>query len=224
MQPSTTKLKICGITNLADARYCAGAGVDYLGFIQHRPSPRFIEPAKAKEIISWLYGPEPVGVFVYEGAPNEDTETRTWIDQVNETIRFVGFSMIQIHGTLSPDLLDLIEVPIIKAFSVSPSTTPEALMQQALAYAEANYFLLDTAKAGMWGGTGEAFDWDTAKEATETYDVFIAGGLNASNIEEVIRTVNPYAIDIASGVEESPGVKDFDKLADVFDILSELQS
>ena len=91
MNETSTKLKICGITSLADARYCAGAGVDYLGFIQYKNSPRYVEPAQAKEIIGWLYGPEPVGVFVNETAV-----------AINQVVGEVGFTHAQIHGEYEP--------------------------------------------------------------------------------------------------------------------------
>ena len=212
MSKTSTKLKICGITTLADARYCAGAGVDYLGFIQYPQSPRYIEPEKAKEIIGWLYGPETVGVYVNESH-----------DTVNASADATGFSIVQIHGDQPPEYFDEIDKPTIKAISISPGSTAKDLLVQLDNYAPAvDYFLLDTAKAGMWGGTGTTFDWQIALEATQKYPVFIAGGITGSNIREVVETLHPFAVDIASGVEESPGVKDFDKLADLFDVFNSL--
>lgn len=214
MNEPTTKLKICGITSLADARYCAGAGVDYLGFIQYPGSPRYIEPAQAKEIIGWLYGPEPVGVFVNETA-----------EVINERVSTVGFTYAQIHGEYEPSFFKEITVPTIKAISIHPHTTSEELKDQLSRYAgSVDYFLLDTAKAGLWGGTGSTFDWDVAKELVQQYPMFIAGGIDASNINQVIEALHPYAVDLASGVEESPGVKDFDKLAALFDAYQSINS
>ena len=209
MSSSPTKLKICGITTLADARYCAGAGVDYLGFIQYPDSPRYITPDQAREIIGWLYGPEPVGVFVNETA-----------ERINEQAASTGFSLVQVHGDYEPAFFNAIEKPVIKAVSIHPHTTPEELAVHLDAFAdEVDYFLLDTAKAGLWGGTGTTFNWDIARELTEKYPIFIAGGLNASNVQDVIESLHPYAVDLSSSVEESPGVKDFDRLADVFDAM-----
>ena len=214
MNDTATKLKICGITSLADARYCAGAGVDYLGFIQYAGSPRYIEPAQAKEIIGWLYGPEPVGVFV-----NETAET------INNIVSNAGFTHAQIHGEYEPQFFQAIDVPTIKAVSIHPHTTGHELSDHLTRFADAvDYFLLDTAKAGLWGGTGSTFDWEIAKELVEQFPIFIAGGINAANIRRVIDTLHPYAVDLASSVEESPGVKDFDKLADLFDAYQSVNS
>lgn len=214
MNEQPTKLKICGITSLADARYCAGAGVDFLGFIQYAGSPRYIEPAQAKEIIGWLYGPEAVGVFV-----NETAQT------INERASTVGFTYAQIHGEYEPSFFKEIDVPTIKAVSIHPHTTPDDLKAHLSQFAEVvDYFLLDTAKAGLWGGTGSTFNWDIAKEWVNQYQMFIAGGIDASNITQVIETLHPFAVDLASGVEESPGVKDFDKLAALFDAYQSINS
>ena len=81
-----------------------------------------------------------------------------------------------------------------------------------------DFFLLDTAKAGLFGGTGETFNWEIARPLTENYPLFIAGGLNAENIGTVIQSLEPYAVDLSSSVESAPGVKDFDKLAALFDV------
>ena len=214
MKDTPTKLKICGITSLADARYCAGAGVDFLGFIQYPDSPRFIEPAQAKEIIGWLYGPEPVGVFVNESA-----------DIINMTASGVGFTHAQIHGEYEPDFFKEINIPTIKAVPIHPHSTANELRDHLARFANVvDYFLLDTAKAGLWGGTGSTFDWSIAKELVSQYPLFIAGGINPTNIRQVIDTLHPYAVDLASGVEESPGVKDFDKLAALFDAFESLNS
>ena len=214
MNETSTKLKICGITSLADARYCAGAGVDYLGFIQYKDSPRYIEPAQAKEIIGWLYGPEPVGVFVNETAAS-----------INQLVADVGFTHAQIHGDYEPAFFKDISAKTIKAVSIHPHTSPEELKAQFSRYAEGvDFFLLDTAKAGLWGGTGTPFNWEVAKEIVQDYPTFIAGGIDALNILQVIETLHPYAVDLASGVEESPGVKDFDKLADLFEAFQSLNT
>ncbi len=205
---SHTKIKICGITSLADARYCAGAGVDYLGFIQYPDSPRYIPPSEAKAIIEWLYGPETVGVFV-----NETAET------INRVVEETGFDVAQVHGQMMPDEVANISCKTILALAVSEETTPASLEAQLATYEDAvDYFLLDTAKAGLYGGTGATFNWDIARNLTAAYPIFIAGGLGAHNIAEVIQTLSPFAIDLSSSVESSPGVKDFDKLGELFDV------
>ncbi len=210
---SRPRIKICGITTLADARYCAGAGIEYLGFIQYKQSPRYVSPAEAKKIIGWLYGPEPVGVFVNEPA-----------DTVNKIVEDTGFQVAQLHGEMSPEELADIECKTIKALAVAEHTTVDVLQRQMDLYQDAvDYFLLDTAKAGMHGGTGETFNWEVARQLTQSYPIFVAGGINVNNIGEVIRTLQPFGVDLSSSVESSPGVKDFDKLADLFDTLDDLE-
>lgn len=206
----STKLKICGITNLADARYCAGAGVDYLGFIQYEKSPRYISPKNAKEIIEWLYGPQPVGVFV-----NEDA------DRVNTLADEIGFELVQLHGNEPTWVCTDIDVPIIKAIHVEPTTTSDEIRFMMDSYVDVvDYFLLDTKKAGLWGGTGETFNWDVAAEIAATYPFFLAGGITASNVADAINRTHPFGIDLSSSVESAPGQKDFDKLVDFFEVFA----
>lgn len=208
------KLKICGLTRLEDARYCAAAGADYLGFIQYEASPRYVSPERVKEIVDWIHGPEAVGVFVDAGA-----------DDVNRIADAAGFALVQLHGDEPPAYCARIERPVIKALAVRPETTPASLRERMEAYAPyVRYFLLDTAKAGQRGGTGQAFDWDKARSLTGTFDVFVAGGIDAANVGEAVRRLDPFGVDLASSVEASPGVKDFDRLADFFEAFDALRS
>ena len=126
-----TKVKICGITNLADARFASGAGAEYLGFIQHESSPRYISPDLAKDIISWVYGAHPVGVFVDKPA-----------DEVNSICEKAGFSFAQLHGSESAAYCEWIDRPIIKAIPVTPESTAESLQQAMNVYAHVAEFLL----------------------------------------------------------------------------------
>ncbi len=202
-----TKVKICGITQLADARYCAGAGADYLGFIQYADSPRYVEPNVAKEIIEWVDGVEAVGVFV-----NEDAET------INARCAEVGFGLAQLHGHEPPEVVADIEVPTIKVFRVQHDASSEQLRALMLPYQGiADFFLLDTHKTSLWGGTGESFNWRLARDLAAEFPLFLAGGINAENVQEAIDTMQPYAVDLSSSVESEPGVKDFDKLYDFFE-------
>lgn len=208
------KIKICGLTSLADARYCAGAGADYLGFIQHPESPRYIAPDQAREIIDWLYGPTPVGVFVDADA-----------DTVNRTADAAGFELVQLHGDEPPALCRAVERPVIKALRVAEETTAEALLAEVERYAEvADYLLLDTDRGGRFGGTGEAFDWSVAREVAQGLPMFLAGGLTPENVGAAVEAVRPFAVDVSSGVEQAPGVKDFDRLADFFDALAPVRA
>lgn len=201
------KVKICGLTTLADARYCAGAGADFLGFIQYPQSPRYVEPKAAKEILEWVYGPESVGVFV------DDTP-----DQINEIADEVNFSMIQLHGNESPDFCAAIDRPLIKAFRVGEKDTAGLLRKQMEPYREwVAYYLLDTYNPQMAGGTGEVFNWDIARDLATDFPILLAGGIGPDNVEDAVRTVNPAGIDLSSRVESNPGVKDFDKLTAFFD-------
>ena len=203
---SVTKVKICGITRLEDARLCAGYGADYLGFIQYEESPRYIEPKKAKEIMEWTAGPIPVGVFV-----NADA------DHVNRVCREAGFQIAQLHGHETPEMAEAIEVPVIKSIAVQHDAASEQLRYLIEPHAEtARYFLLDTHHTSLWGGTGESFNWRLARELAGDVDLFLAGGIGAHNVAEALR-MRPFAVDLSSSVEESAGIKDFDKLGDFFD-------
>lgn len=201
------KLKICGITRLEDARYCAAAGADYLGFIQFEKSPRFIEPKSAKQIIEWVYGPEPVGVFVNATA-----------DVVNGIADEAGFALVQLHGDESPALCAEIERPVIKALRIQAGWSADELRRSLESFAGVvDYFLLDTFADSIWGGTGASFDWEIARELTSEFELFLAGGLGESNIEEAVAAVQPFAVDLSSSLESEPGIKDVDKLGRFFE-------
>ena len=202
-----TKVKICGITRLHDARTAAAGGADFLGFIQHPDSPRYVEPSVAKEIIEWVRGPEPVGVFV-----NESAET------VNARCAEVGFRLAQLHGHETPETCAAVEVPVIKAVSVQHDASSEQVHALVDPYLDVvDFVLLDTHHTSLWGGTGESFNWRVARELGGAVDLFLAGGISAANVAEAIDTMRPYAVDLSSSIEESPGVKDLDKLDAFFD-------
>ncbi len=211
----TTKLKICGITRLEDARYAAAAGADYLGFIQYEGSPRYITPEGVRDIVEWIHGPKPVGVFV--NAPP---------DVVNRTAEKAGFAFVQLHGEEPvSDILD-IEYPVIKAFRIAPDTTPDRLYRLMRTYEHvAAYFLLDAYNDKVYGGSGRTFDWHVASPPAEgirgsgepsprpaSPGVFLAGGIHAGNVAEAIRTLRPFAVDVSSGLESAPGEKDFSRI------------
>jgi len=204
---NTPRVKVCGITRLEDARFAAGAGADYLGFIQHPESPRYIEPARAREIIGWLHGVEAVGVFVNETA-----------EAVNAACAEAGFTLAQLHGHEPPEVVAAVEVPVIKAFRVQHDAASEQLRALMLDYRDvADYVLLDTHHTSLWGGTGESFNWRLARELAGEFQLFLAGGISAANVREAIETMRPFAVDLSSSVESEPGVKDFGKLMAFFD-------
>jgi phosphoribosylanthranilate isomerase len=195
-----TFIKICGITNVDDARAAIDAGVDALGFNFYQPSPRYISPANAREIIEQL--PDSilnVGVFV-----NEDIESLMNIAQQ------AGITAVQLHGDESPDYCRELaeEYEVIKVLAVSDSFN----IQMVQAY-EVQAIMLDTSDKTLRGGTGRAFDWSIASRVNELVPkLFLAGGLSPENIEEAIAVVRPYAVDACSALEDSPGKKNGERL------------
>ena len=204
---SMVKLKVCGITDLADARYLAGEGVDYLGFIQYEDSPRYIAPRHVSEMLDWLYGPESVGVFVNESA-----------DTVNQMAEEAGFDYVQLHGEESADTVRAVDKPVIKAVRVRHDASSDQLRAVFERYEGlVEYFLLDTHNSSVWGGTGESFNWRLARELSKDYPIFLAGGIDADNVERAVETMRPYAIDLSSSIEDAPGQKSLDKIDDFLD-------
>ncbi|MFP8488281.1 phosphoribosylanthranilate isomerase [Gracilimonas sp. Q87] len=201
-QTDRTKIKICGITNLEDARFAAGALVDYLGFIFYDKSPRYIEPGEAGAIINWIEGPEKVGVFVNQT-----------LDNVNSIAKQTGLDYVQLHGDESPEYCGLIEKPVIKAIHIEEDSVDYLLKHQIEQYAEvADYLLFDTKIDGLWGGTGKSFDWSLISDLELDIPYFLSGGLKTGNIKEAIKSVQPFAVDISSSIEQKPGLKDFAKI------------
>lgn len=204
-----TKVKICGITTLEDARFVSGALADYVGFIFYPKSPRYIEPAKAGAIINWLEGPEKVGVFVNQP-----------LDDVNNIAKQTGLDIVQLHGTESAEYCGLIELPVIKVFHISQETTGEQLVKTMEPYMGiVDYFLFDTKNDSLWGGTGTSFDWNIIDSLQGDTPFFLSGGLSNDNIQEAINTVSPNTVDLSSALEEAPGLKDFEKIEHFFETM-----
>lgn len=192
-----TRIKVCGITNLKDAECGVELGVDSLGFI-FAPSPRQAKPKQVKNIIERL-PPfiNQTGVFV-----NEE------ISKVQEIADYCGLDTLQFHGEESPKYCRRFENrKVIKAFRVQQNLD----LEQLTAYEVAGY-LLDTYVSGQAGGTGETFNWDLALQAKQVGNIILAGGLNPANITGAIKHVAPYGVDVNSGVEQEPGLKDKEKL------------
>lgn len=208
-----TKIKICGITNLEDARFAAGALVDYLGFIFYEKSPRYIEPGEAGAIINWIEGPEKVGVFVNQP-----------LDDVNRIAKETGLDYVQLHGDESVEYCGLVDKPIIKVIHIEEETVDYLLKHQVEQYAEvADYLLFDTKIDGKWGGTGTAFDWNILKEIGDDIPFFLSGGLSTENIKQAIETIQPFAVDVSSSLEQKPGLKDFGKIEAFMDEIQSLE-
>lgn len=197
-----TKVKICGITNLEDALLSLNLGADALGFNFVETSSRYLLPDQAQRIIDGL--PEntyKVGVFVNM----EEFRVAEYLDKFR-------LDAAQLHGDESDEYIDELkrhtDKKVIKAFRVGPNFRKAQIKE-----CRADAILLDAYVNDKYGGTGVAFDWDVAAKLSEfTPELFLAGGLNADNVADAIRTVKPYAVDVASGIESLPGKKDPKKL------------
>ncbi len=191
------KIKICGITNLEDALFAAECGADALGFNFYKKSPRYIAPEKAAEVIAQL--PPfivPVAILVNER------------EEKIRNIQFTtGIKVLQFHGDERPEFCERFATRVIKAFQVKDK---ESLKQMAHYHVSA--FLLDSYRDDVRGGTGETFDWHLAVVAKTFGRVILAGGLTPDNVVEAVKLVQPYAVDVAGGVEKDKGIKDHAKL------------
>lgn len=197
------KVKICGITNEKDALLAASLGASALGFIFYRKSPRYVSPVKAKNIIGKLPPfVSPVGVFVNESEWN-----------VKRIAEFCGLSTLQFHGDESPHYCRRFKgFKIIKAFRVQDGFD----LKEVSPY-KTDAYLFDAFDKKMYGGSGKTFDWKIIRQArTLGKLVILSGGLNPQNVAEAIRQINPYAVDISSGVEQFPGKKNEKLLREFF--------
>jgi phosphoribosylanthranilate isomerase len=199
-----TKIKICGITNEPDAMFCAEAGADFLGFIFVPSSPRHIEPEKAGQIArrlrELLNPPKLVGVF-------QDAS----VDYINEIRNVVFLDVVQLHGSESDDEIRDLGIPAIKTLHVG------AALPDTHATPTAAWLLFDTFDERRGGGTGRRFDWSLLATYERSKPFFLSGGLTPDNVVAAVSMVRPDAIDVASGVEASPGVKDHEKVARLFE-------
>ena len=195
------KIKICGITNFKDAKKASDLGAYMLGFNFYKKSPRYITPNKAKSIIDKLpKSVKKVGIFV-----NEPTE------KIINTAKLCHLGYIQLHGDESPEFCkSLKKYRIIKALRIKNSNDIKKIkLFKGLVWA----ILLDTYQKKSYGGTGKTFNWKLAKEAKKyKIPIILAGGIGPDNIQEAIKTVNPYAVDVCTSIEKSPGNKDTNKL------------
>lgn len=187
------RVKVCGITTLEDARHAIAMGADALGFVFYPPSPRYIQPAVAQQIIAQL---PPlvsiVGLFV-----NAEP------DFIRAVIALCPLDTLQLHGDETPQQCLYAGVKVIKALRVK---SEECL--SAIADYPVSALLLDAWSADAYGGTGKTGRWDLAAQAARQMPVILAGGLNRDNVSQAIAAVRPYAVDVSSGVELAPGRKD----------------
>jgi phosphoribosylanthranilate isomerase len=203
------RVKICGITTIDDARCAADLGADMLGFIFVPSSPRYIKPANAAQIIQHLGSPiVPVGVFANSG-----------VHEILQTIHQTGIQCVQLHGNESPEECTGLPVEAIKAFRVKETFDTGVLTKYCV-----SAYLLDTYRDDVFGGTGQIFNWDIAVQAKLFGRVVLAGGLRPDNVGYAMNYVRPYAVDINSGVEASPGKKDRNKLQQLFHTIHQVQN
>ena len=197
----TPKVKICGITNAEDAAVAVEAGADALGFVFYRKSPRYIEPTLARQIIMSLPPMVlPVGVFV-----DEDQHV------VRKLMDDCGLACAQLHGNESAIYCKELGRTVLKALRVKDRSTFLALAEFR-GRAGVRGFVLDTFSDQAYGGTGQVMDWQLAAEAAKVSSILLAGGLTPDNVEKAIHAVQPYGVDVSSGVERAPGKKDNEKV------------
>ena len=200
-----TKVKICGITNKKDAKKALELGADFLGFIFFDKSPRKIDPVDAQSIIDSLpKSVQKVGLFL-----NQDPH------RIISIADMCWLNYLQLHGDESPgDCKKLRKnFKIIKSFKVKNKSSIADIDK----YEDVDHYLFDTYVKGKPGGTGISFNWDILKGKKFKKPIFLAGGLTPKNVGGAIKKVSPYAVDVASGVEKSPGKKDYNLLKEFID-------
>jgi phosphoribosylanthranilate isomerase len=195
-----TRIKICGLTREEDALFAADKGADFLGFIFVPSTPRFVEPERAAAMAARVREnrekrPNIVGVFRDASA-----------DYIREIATLVGLDFIQLHGKESNDDLAAVGIPTIKTVRVG-DTLPETAGHPA-----AEWMLFDTFDERRIGGTGRRFDWSLLANYPRTKPFFLSGGLTPETVGAAISLVRPDAVDVSSGVESEPGVKDHAKI------------
>jgi phosphoribosylanthranilate isomerase len=193
----TTRVKICGVVRLEDALLAARLGADAVGFNLWPGSRRHVA-AEAVRAIFQALPPfvTPVGVFVNQGPA-----------EVEALAARAGVAMVQLHGDEAPRDFDAFPLPVLKAIRVEGRASLDALARWPV-----RGFVLDAPSAGF-GGSGITFDWSLARSAAAHHPVLLAGGLTPENVREAIRAVRPWAVDVASGVESAPGMKDPERMA-----------
>lgn len=192
------RVKICGITRIEDALAAARLGADAIGLVFYPGSPRAVTPAQARAIIDAL--PPfvvPVGLFVNAGA-----------EAVRDTLAVAPVQLLQFHGEETPGFCAAFGRPFLRAVRVRPGTD---LLQYAREFHAAKGLLLDAWVEGVHGGTGATFDWSLIPRDLPA-PVVLSGGLNPDNVEQAVRRVRPWAVDVSSGVESAKGIKDAAKI------------
>lgn len=202
------KVKICGITRLEDALFAQASAADALGFVFYTLSPRYIRPEDAKDIISRLNNKIiKAGVFVNPEAA-----------EVRRIAKLCRLDILQFHGDEPPDFCRKFpSYKIIKAFRVKDKSSVSRLSD----YRGVDYYLFDAFSQKGLGGTGRKFNWELFKEADIDKPFFLSGGLTPDNVASAIKALNPAWVDVSSGVEKSPGIKDKKKMRNFIERVKE---
>ncbi len=206
MNPLLVSVKICGITRLSDAQLAVELGASAIGFILYKPSPRYIEPERIAGIVAELPPyVATVGVFVNES-----------VEHMNRVVGEARVDRIQLHGDEPFALMSALSRPAYRALRLKSAADIDAVEA-----GPDKTVMLDTYLPDKFGGTGRAFDWSWASRIAATLHrqgrrVILAGGLSSDTVGQAIRDVQPYAVDVSSGVEASPGIKDENKLRALF--------
>ena len=191
------KVKVCGMTSLKDALVAVEGGADAVGFIFYKKSPRSVTMKTVREIVLELPPfVDTVGVFVDETA-----------EQINKIADYCNLDIIQLHGDESPTYCKKIRRKVIKAFRIKDMQSVKKISNF-----QVSGFLLDTFSEKLHGGTGKVFDWNLALPAKKFGPVIMAGGLTPNNVQQAVRQIRPYGVDVCSGVESEPGIKDHKKV------------
>jgi phosphoribosylanthranilate isomerase len=193
-----TKIKICGIKTIRDALAAMDAGADLLGFNFYPKSPRYIEVGRCRDIMSVM---RKYGHIVYVGV-----FVNASVAEVRATMDTCALTLAQLHGEETTEMLNSLYGRAFKAFRGVPESVNGFVREEAPA------FLVDASVKGAYGGTGITADWPAAAELSKYYPLLLAGGLTPENVADAVRRVKPWGVDVASGVESSPGVKDADKM------------
>lgn len=215
-----TVVKICGLTNLSDARAAAEAGADLLGFIFYPPSPRYVRPEAVREIVAFVkesgkdnpppatrHSPLFIGVFVNEA-----------LARVRQILDYCGLDAAQLHGDEPPEFVAALAGRAYKALRPKSKNESESVVKKYSQPLIPNSqplipdFLLDAYHPTLYGGTGRVTDWSLAAAVAAQHNILLAGSLTPDNVAEAVRTVRPWGVDVSSGVEAEPGCKDWTKV------------
>jgi phosphoribosylanthranilate isomerase len=196
-------VKICGITRCEDARAAVNAGARAIGFVFWPESLRFVDPYRARDIRAALPPfVTPVGVFVNQP-----------LEYVLGVASLVRLGAVQLHGDEEPDFAARIDLPVIKAVPIGKNGSRREIDQWPIR----TMVLLDVHDPVRRGGTGRTVDWSAAADVARSRPTLLAGGLTPENVAEAVASVNPFGIDVSSGVEREPGIKDLARLSALFE-------